>query len=446
MVGAKLLCAVLLLAPPGLHAWSFGKVGNDGARDSLTLKGVGAGAFDPARMSNWLHDIRAPLIAPNPGGTCPGNIYAASAVDNGGAVNVFFGGWDGVSSCHDSVSVAVTADDWQTFGLHVPVVATGGEKHVNNPSALKLPDGSFAMLYTQLPNGSPPQNKPGFSTSADGVAWSPSAGGAAQAVGMSGYPGWGAADVNGGNVLVHSADKSQWHMYFVDFNNHSSSVLHAVADAAAGGGGAPPDFVYQGVAVQKPGKVVNDVKRINGHWLMGLHSNSQQTYASVVIADEHGGGGGGGGHSYNSSTGTGAGSDAPPSSWPDARVLFSHLNDADKYMVSIGFVVDQTSTVLRGAVYGAGAIPQLDNNRVFAAWLQRRAVFRSSDNATVWGVGDAARPRGPEAVELLTGAPSLVGNFYLYDSDYANASREGTLLAVSPTVTIAPGDVWEARE
>eukprot|EP00750_Incisomonas_marina_P014026 INCI17587.1.p1 GENE.INCI17587.1~~INCI17587.1.p1 ORF type:complete len:204 (+),score=24.08 INCI17587.1:112-723(+) len=163
-------------------SWTFTKVGHDPTTQAeFTVKGVGAGLFDPAKISNWVHDARAPLIAPNAGGSCPGNIYAANAVVNGGAVNVYFGGWDGVSSCHDSVSVAVTDDDFATINPHVPVVATGSMVHVNNPSALKRPDGQWAIMYTQLVPGVN-LNKPGFSTSADGVTWAPAAGGSSQLV------------------------------------------------------------------------------------------------------------------------------------------------------------------------------------------------------------------------------------------------------------------------
>jgi len=172
----------LMASLSGVDAWTFAKTGHNPSSSQIEVGGVGAGPFDPSKIANWRRDSRAPLIAPNSGGSCPGNIYAANAVNNGGSVNVYFGGWDGVSSCHDSVSVAVTEDDFQSFNAHASVIATGSEMHVNNPSALKRPDdGSWAMLYTQLPTTAP-LNKPGFSTSEDGVVWTPGAGGAAQLV------------------------------------------------------------------------------------------------------------------------------------------------------------------------------------------------------------------------------------------------------------------------
>ena len=66
-------------------AWTFTKTSGGGGAGTRTLAihGVGAGAFDPARMSNWLRDGRAPLIAAKAGGNhthpvpglCPANIY-----------------------------------------------------------------------------------------------------------------------------------------------------------------------------------------------------------------------------------------------------------------------------------------------------------------------------------------------------------------------------------
>ena len=68
----------------------------------------------------------------------PRNIYNANCVNNGrDDWNVFYGGWDGVDSCHDSVSVSVTEDSFATMNAHVPVISTGSTHNLNNPSATK---------------------------------------------------------------------------------------------------------------------------------------------------------------------------------------------------------------------------------------------------------------------------------------------------------------------
>ena len=106
------------------------KIGHNAGSSVLTVEGVGSGSFDPTKMSSWHFDARFPLIAPNAGGICPGNIYNANCVNNGDTDwNCFFGGWDGVSSCHDSVSVSVTENSFRTMNPHVPVVASGTMKH-----------------------------------------------------------------------------------------------------------------------------------------------------------------------------------------------------------------------------------------------------------------------------------------------------------------------------
>ena len=296
----------------------------------------------------------------------------------------------------------------------------------------------------------PPLNKPGFSTSADGVAFAPGAGGAGQLVSVTGYSGWDAADVNGCNVLWHDPTEGRYHMFFGDFKAGTHSVYHAIAPAldatahsssssSSSGSAAPPGFVYAGVALAERGRIPNDLKRINGHWVMGLHHNSQQVYTSVV-------------HSNASQ------SDEPPMRWPNSTMLFTNFDLADLHIVSLGFVVDQASRVLKGALYGAGSTPQLNNNRVFAAWLQRRAIFRGTNNATVLGLGSTAKPHGPASVVLQLAdnttlassasslSSTLAGEWYLYDADYVDERNPGTLLAVSERVEVAPGDVWRIAE
>ena len=238
---------------------------------------------------------------------------------------------------------------------------------------------------------------------------------------MSGYDGWEIADVNGGNVIVYAdgagsdGAAGEYHLYFCNFKNESQhAVFHAVAPVPPGGKeglDAPLHFTYSGVALDQPSLVPTDVKLINGHWVMGLHMNSQQTYFSVVqpndlrrdasdvgklqdsshsIASHQSGNSDARTHSktHNSNlTSNKFSTPAPPDSFPPAKLLFEHLNADDNYIVSIGFVVDESSSTLRGALYGAGAVPQLDNNRVFAAWLQRRVLFISSNGTVIWGAG-----------------------------------------------------------
>jgi len=160
----------LVILPAVVRSATFVKVGNNPGSSDIQFNGVGAGAFSPDKVSNFHHDSRYPFMTPNPGGTCNGNIYNPSAVSNGpGLWNVYFGGWDGVSECHDSVSVAVTNDSFITMGEHAPMIETGMPDviHVNNPSATKYPGASggdeWLMAYTELVAATN-LNKPGIST------------------------------------------------------------------------------------------------------------------------------------------------------------------------------------------------------------------------------------------------------------------------------------------
>jgi hypothetical protein len=150
------------------------------------------------------------------------------------------------------------------------------------------------------------------------------------------------------------------HLYFIDFKEGLHSVFRASAPfqpAAHGAGGvgganrittrvAPPptEFAYQGIALPEAGRIVNDLKLVNGYYLLGAHCNGQSVYYSASRT---------------------------PDQFPPTKKLFSHRDSADEHMVSLGFVIDHTATRVLGALYGAGATSALDNNRVFVC----EAVF-----------------------------------------------------------------------
>eukprot|EP00049_Salpingoeca_infusionum_P000670 m.41571 g.41571 ORF g.41571 m.41571 type:complete len:191 (+) comp10582_c0_seq1:1064-1636(+) len=185
---------------------------------------------------------------------------------------------------------------------------------------------------------------------------------------------------------------------------------------------------------------------------MGLHHNGANVYASVVKTQSSRLGEKGnstteeerlavGDHRWDS-VGAGA-SGSGSNGFPTAQVLFSHMGSADVHMVSLGFVVNESKTRLLGVLYGATAVPQLVDNSIYAAWLQRRILFKSTDGTVVWGVGNASRGVGYDKVQVDTNASSLLGRFFVYDTDYVTASTPGTLLYTSPVVTVKEGDIWQ---
>ena len=97
---------------------------------------------------------------------------------------------------------------------------------------------------------------------------------------------------------------------------------------------------------------MNDIKRVNGHYIIGLHHNGPDTYIATSSS---------------------------PAAFSAPKLFFTHEGASDRYIVSVGLVVDSTGTKLLGALYGAGAVPTLDHNRIFAKWMQKRVVFMSDD-------------------------------------------------------------------
>ena len=402
----------------GLESMRMRRVGVENFTDGHALKIVGVQndrPFHPSDTMSFLPDDRTPFIEPNTcTGTdcCPGNIYNPSVVNNGERTwNVYFGGWDGVKICKDSISVAVTTDYWASVNPHVPMVSTGSCQHVNNPSAVKVSNDSWAMVFTQANANI---NKPGVSLGTNGIDWRPNKGGSTFVI-MQDYPGWGTptsgADINGGNVIHY--DNSTWHFLFTDvkqLNKHS--VFHATGTDGMGGG-----FVYDGIAVSQPGLIVNDIKRVNGHYILGLHHNGPDTYMATS---------------------------ASPAAFSAPKLFFSHEGALDRYITSVGFVVDPSGTKLLGALYGAGAVPTLDHNRIFAQWIQKRVVFMSDDGEVLWSSTSAVGPN-VQVLRPVTGQQdqSFTGRFHVYDVDHVDHESPGTFLYKSPILTVSPGEVWE---
>jgi len=55
------------------------------------------------------------------------------------------------------------------------------------------------------------------------------------------------------------------------------------------------------------------------------------------------------------------------------KVLATSLGAEDRYIVALGWVAQKQR--LFGYLYGAGAVPSLDRNRIFARWLQKKVVI-----------------------------------------------------------------------
>jgi hypothetical protein len=128
---------------------------------------------------------------------------------------------------------------------------------------------------------------------------------------------------------------------------------------------------------------VNDVKKFRAGstncYLMGLHMNTDRTWFSL----------------------------SPDGlNFAPMQPLFTNASPAERYIVAVGWVThgeqERAGRRLLGVLYGAGAMPSLDQNRIFARWLQPRIVIRTADGRSI--VGTAAR--GP-ARQLIPMAPGV---------------------------------------
>ena len=344
------------------------------------IAGVGARPFDAALWErgalNLVPNAQSPLLDPLAGSFR--NIYAPSAVETPTGWRVFFGGWDGTPSGNDHI-YGVTTPDFRSFSDRGTLIDPGAFQHVCNVNALQLADGSFNALCTVFPDAYG-YNKPAFYRGLTNEI-SASRSDIAQIYGYGNYAG---ADVNGMNVLLF--DDNVYRMYFCDYRNFTH-VYRATSREGM-------SYTYDGPALASNHNV-NDVKKFitpyGPCYLMGLHANSAHTWYSLSRDGMN---------------------------FAPERPLISQGSGADPFIVALGWVVkgnqEQPGRRLLGLLYGAGANPQLDENRIFARWLQMKLVFVSDDGQRITG-GSAD---GPESQLIPLGsATSLTGTLQVYAED-----------------------------
>lgn len=390
--------------------------GNNGASLQNEIRGAGSSQFNPDKLRNWNYDIRRPLIAAN---ATPGpyrNIYAPNIVLDGSSSmphtwNIYFGGWDGTSDHYDRISLLKSTDDFLTFSAnHVVQINKGSFEHVNNESVQKIGVNQWLMYYTTWPDGGN-HNKPCYSTSANGLDWTPSAGTTSSCLTMLNYPDWGGgADVNGSNVLYY--ENGTYHLYFIDVNpQHPFGVHHATS-------GNGVNYTYQNT-IQDQYTVVNGTPQpITPNDVKPFSFNGTPYYLMAGV---------------NINNGVYAGTNSIVTNFPGPTRLFTSLDSNDANLTGVGVVSDGSR--LYGVLYGGVAGPPSTvccTNAIYAAWLQKKVLF--INDYVRWG--DIERAYGPDRIKLFMLNQVETGKFYVYDTDGT------TLLYVSPRVTIRSGDIW----
>lgn len=374
---------ILCLGVGSMADLSVRMIGGQADFGTIEVHGVAAGDFDAKLWQsgklNLVADIRTPLIAPRLAGMYR-NIYAPSIIDLGDSWRVFYGAWDGQDTGNDRI-YSVTTADFVDFGARQKEIEHGAFVHMCNVSAARLADGSYRLMCTGYPDKDD-LNKPCTFTSPDGISWNgskaPYEAQQSDIISVDGYDKYKAADINGMNVILY--EDGVWRLYFNNFKDFGRVYRATSKDGK--------NFTFDGVSVEV-GACVNDVKKLTSAgkhvYLMGLHMNGQKLWYS--LSDD------------------GMVFGAP-------HELAANVGDSDKYMVAIGWVV-RGNRVL-GCLYGAGAIPSLDRNRIFGRWLQKKVVFVASDGTRYEPSGALGPDR--QIIRIPQGK-ELDGTFEIYSED-----------------------------
>jgi len=356
------------------------------------IRGLSAGAFTPSYWQkntlNWVPDVRAPMLAAQT--TSPyQNIYAPWALEQPNGWRLFYGGWDGSDTQNDRI-YSVTTNDFLSFGNHALVIDHGDFVHVNNENVQQLADGSLHMICTAAPDA---LNKPAYFSSPDGTTWNgspePYEAKLTDIISIDAYSGFSVGNFNGANVLLQ--DNGTWVLYFKDWAHLDATYWASSV--------SPPSFQFQGVA-QKGNNFVNDVKKItvgNQSWyVMGfVEIDPKQTVTYSLSNDGR--------------------------NFPAEQFLFKNISGQDLYIVAIGFVLKGNQ--LLGVLYGASAVETLDQNQIFARWLQKKVVIQDDAGTHQNSIGS----HGPDRQWFQVPASgTLQGVISLYAEDGVTPLAKGS--------------------
>jgi putative Ig domain-containing protein len=358
------------------------------------ILGLSAGAFNPVAWQhntlNWVPDVRMPTFAAQQSGAYR-NIYAPWPLEQPGGWRLFYGGWDGQDVPFDQIYSTTTAD-FLTFGTRDHIISNGSFLNVNNVNVQQLVDGSLHMICTGGQAGNI-DNFPVYFESSDGTTWNgvpePYPAQLSDIIQIQGYAGFSTGNFNGANVLLR--DNETWTLYFKDWN-HLDTTYRATTNTL-------PIFHFQG-AVLKDNGFVNDVKKItvNGQswYLMGLVGIDPKQSIFYGLSND--------------------GANFPP-----VQTLFSNISQQDFYIVAVGFVTKSNQVL--GALYGASAVPTLDQNEIFARWLQKKLLLTDS-------AGKSYSPQGgygPDRQWFQLPSGSLHGTVAVYAEDGITPLASGSV-------------------
>ncbi len=396
------ICLILLTGVMCMAAPSIRQIGGQAELGTVEIHGVSAGSFNAdlwkAGTLNMVPDARHLMIAPRKAGLYR-NIYAPAAVEMESGWRLFYGAWDGVPTGNDRI-YSVETQDFLDFDNRQVVIEHGDFIHVCNVSAVRLPDSSFRLMCTVYPDQKG-LNKPGTFSSPDGLAWNgagaPYSAKMSDIISIEGYDKYADADINGMNTIFY--EDGVYRLYFNNFKDFGRVYRATSTDGKAYG--------LDGKSLDV-GAVVNDVKKFASGgktwYLMGLHMNTDKLWYAL------------------SNDGM---------AFSPAQEMIRNRDAADRYIVAIGWVTKGNR--LLGFVYGAGEIGELNRNRLFARWLQKKVVFVADDGTRY----EAAGALGPDrAIINVPRDKQVAGHFVVYGEDGS------TVLLDKGPATLMSGGVY----
>lgn len=379
MLSLILFAAMAVPSPVSLQV-----IPGQASLDGIEIHGVAAGAFDPAPWQAGtlftLPDVRQPLLEPRLSGGFR-NIYAPSPVETPEGWRLFYGAWDGVDTGNDRIYSVDTAD-FLDFGERQTEIEHGDFVHVCNVNAHRDAQGGYELVCTAYPDAQG-LNKPIYFSSPDGKRWNgqsaPYVARPSDLIRVEGYEKYRDADINGINVLHREGE--ELYLYFSNFKDFGRVYRARCTEGVT--------FRFEGPVLDTE-HMINDVRRLAARdgaawYLMGLHANGDRLWYTLS---------------------------QDPAQFPAEIELARNVGDQDRYIVAIGWVT-QGDRVL-GAVYGAGAVPELNRNRLFARWLQKRVVFVDASGQRHEATGALGPDR--QIIRLPEGGP-IEGRFEVYAED-----------------------------
>eukprot|EP01084_Bolivina_argentea_P228385 385727_1 len=395
-------------------SYEMKKIGTYDSKNTIEIKNIGPDTFDPNKLCNWQHDARFPLIYSNTKNSVVKNIHLPSLfLSSSNKYNIYFSGED-ISSGITEIYHITTDTEFNNQSAKTKVISNGAFNSVMSTNVIRLNDTHYQLFYEAPITDN--VRKIGYAITSNGIDFTPNKGNINYLLNnITNYPDRTQPNYTGNAILYNK--KGSYDLYFTDTDYFyaKKSVFLAISNNNF------ETLEYVGMSVKQTSvgsQWINDIKLINGYYLLGLSGNT------VAIK-------------YAVSTN-------PNNEFPSDKIMFENLNHTDSYMTGMTWIVNKNSTILNGALYSASNNGiNLENNGIYAIWLQKKCLFVLDDSEIVFGSDVGALGNGPSSVFVNVNQTNMNGKFYIYDTDYVNLKNRGTNLYVSPSFTVNVGDIWQ---